>query len=73
MRRYSNSGTDGAAPVWSATWHEWGWFIAEIFKADPGARFDGNPEKSKRPKYIWGYSSPKDFHEKTKHEFEEAE
>jgi hypothetical protein len=37
-RRYSNSGTCGASGRWSATWEDWGWFIAEIFRCDPGAR-----------------------------------
>lgn len=39
-RRRPNSGTHGAdgAEVWAATWDEWGWFLAEVFAADPGAK-----------------------------------
>jgi hypothetical protein len=40
-RRRPNSGTvgaDGRGDVWAATWAEWGWFMAEVFAADPGAR-----------------------------------
>jgi hypothetical protein len=45
VRRYKNSGGRGAEsgwyepPVWSATWHEWGWVIAEIMRRDPNAVF----------------------------------
>jgi hypothetical protein len=46
----------------AATWHEWGWFIAEIFAADPSARWGGNPATSKHP---WGYFSEADFSKKT--------
>lgn len=69
VRRFKNSGNGGADSVWAATWHEWGWFIAEIFAADPGARWGGNPERSRNPEYVWGYSSPDDFHAKTGDEF----
>jgi hypothetical protein len=39
VRRYKNDGADGASSVYSATWDEWGWFIAGIFAADPDAVF----------------------------------
>ena len=72
VRRFKNSGSHGATSewnhgedVWAATWHEWGWFIAEVFAADPLARFGGNPERSRYPQYVWGYFSPEDFHVKT--------
>lgn len=72
VRRYKNSGNRGAASerargeaVWAATWHEWGWFMAEIFAADPGARFGAATGPS------WGYRDAADFHEKTGNQFSE--
>jgi hypothetical protein len=47
----------------SATWEEWGWFIAEIYKRDINARWGG----VKRPIY----SSYGDFHSKTGFKFTE--
>ena len=41
-RTFLNSGTHGAdsdAGVYSATYDEWGWFIAELFAADPDGIF----------------------------------
>jgi hypothetical protein len=45
-RHYKNSGQYGAtsewvngSPVWAATYDEWGWFIAEVFRMDFGAKF----------------------------------
>jgi hypothetical protein len=38
-RKYKNSGTSGADSIWSATYSEWGWFIAELFAIDPEATF----------------------------------
>lgn len=44
-RHYKNTGQWGASsawngyPIWAATWNEWGWFIAEIFRMDPTASF----------------------------------
>jgi hypothetical protein len=66
VRRYKNSGTNGASQFYSATWHEWGWFVVEVFAADPHARFGNDPERSRHP---WGYFSPEDFHEKTGFKF----
>ena len=73
VRRYKNSGSRGATSswfwgesVWAATWHEWGWFIAAVFDADPGARFGSNPA---RARYPWGYFSPADFNAKTSWQF----
>lgn len=64
VRRYKNSGSHGAASEWAigrslyaATWHEWGWFMAGIFTADPRARFGGLTG--------WGYKDAADFHVKT--------
>lgn len=51
---------------WAATWHEWGWFIAAVFDADPGSRWGTNPARSRRP---WGYFSPADFNLKTHGQF----
>jgi hypothetical protein len=61
FRRTRNINRD-AANRYAATWHEWGWLIAEIFDADPSARFGG--EKG------WGYSSRADFDEKTGWQFD---
>jgi hypothetical protein len=38
-RRYKNRGNAGADSVYSATWYEWGFFIAELFIIDPDAVF----------------------------------
>lgn len=72
VRRFKNSGTTGAESgdgwytpsVYSATWHEWGWFIAELFAADPASRWG-----DKR----WGYHSVSDFNDKTDHQFVDQE
>jgi len=69
VRRYKNSGDGGASsewatggcPVWAATWHEWGWFMTEVWAADPTARWGG--EKG------WGYKDRADFDVKTKGAF----
>lgn len=39
-RRRTNSGNAGAGRNWAATWDEHGWFMAEVFAADPDAIFD---------------------------------
>ena|SRR5215471_2483819 len=57
---------NGGEKRWGATWHEWGWFIAEVFAADPGARWGQDPARARRP---WGYFSPEDFHAKTDGQF----
>lgn len=67
VRRHRNSPRGGAE--WAATWHEWGWFIAEVFTADPESRWGANPARSRRP---WGYFSPDDFHAKTGGQFRPA-
>lgn len=71
VRRYKNSGSGGASSewvrgeaVWAATWHEWGWFIAEVFAADPTARWGSQ----KHP----NYASPGDFHHKTGGRFQSS-
>jgi hypothetical protein len=53
-RRWTNSGNRGAnsdanqgTGLYAATWDEWGWFLAELFDADPEAkcdRYDGRFE-----------------------------
>ena len=63
--RRARGGNDGEAR-WAATYHEWGWLIAEIFAADPGSRWGQDPARARRP---WGYSSPEDFHAKTGGQF----
>ena len=78
VRRYKNTGNRGAnsdSPwagnegIWAATWHEWGWFITEVFAADPAARFGQDPARCARPEYAWGYASPEAFHAKTNYQF----
>jgi hypothetical protein len=72
VRRYKNSGAGGAASddeygrcaVWAATWHEWGWFMAGVFAADPGARF-GTAKG-------WHYAGRADFDRKTEGVFRGA-
>ena len=63
VRRARNGHSDSTR--WAATWHEWGWFITEIFAADPSARWGADPARCARPKYAWGYASEADFHAKT--------
>jgi hypothetical protein len=63
VRRARN--TSHGEARWAATWHEWGWLIAEIFAADPGARWGANPARCARPEHAWGYASPAVFHAKT--------
>jgi hypothetical protein len=59
-RHYKNSGTSGAGNVWAATYDEWGYFIAEVFKRDPAAKFGQ-------------YDGADDFNAKTHGQFELAE
>lgn len=51
---------------YAATWHEWGWLIAEMFEADPESRWGDNPARSAHP---WGYFSAQDFNRKTGDQF----
>ena len=68
--RRTRGGSQGEAR-YAATWHEWGWLIAEIFAADPGSRWGTNPARSRHPDRAWGYFSPADFHAKTDGQFKE--
>lgn len=69
VRRYKNSGDSGAASeyygrdgaVWAATYHEWGWFIAELFAADPTASTSASYGR---------YKSAEDFREQTNGAYE---
>lgn len=70
VRRFKNSGQHGADDIWAATYDEWGWFIAEIFKMDPHARFGPKPNPAKP--WQGGYASPADFNRKTDNRFKEA-
>lgn len=63
VRRFKNSGQHGADSVWSATYFEWGWFMMEIFRRDPSARWGGLGKNS------FGYRNEQDFHEKTHNRF----
>lgn len=53
---------------WAATYHEWGWFIAQCFEADPESRWGTNPERSRNPN-AWGYFNQDDFDTKTSYKF----
>jgi hypothetical protein len=65
-RHFKSKGDDGASTGWyepdiyAASWHEWGWFMAEIFREDPDAIWGSKS---------WGYHGVKDFNEKTKDVF----
>jgi hypothetical protein len=61
-RRVRN-GSYSAYYRFAATWHEWGWFMAEVFHADPAARWG---DKS------WGYNGRDDFDSKTRGQFSEG-
>jgi len=50
-------GTEGDNTAY-VTWHEWGWFMAEVFAADPDAMFGS------------GYDGVDSFNEKTDYQFE---
>jgi hypothetical protein len=65
-RQKTRRSTNGKHYTWAATWHEWGWFMAEIFDADPRAMF-GNRGKPGRPG--WGYDGVDDFDQKTNWQF----
>jgi len=62
-RYYKNTGKRGAnserntgEALWAATFDEWGWFIADLFERDPGARFGH-------------YTTAAKFHEMTKNKY----
>lgn len=57
-----NRHTANSGGSWAATWHEWGWFMAEVFKRDQHAMFG-------TVKY--GYNGVDDFNEKTNYQFTE--
>lgn len=61
-RRVRNSSVD-MDHRFSATYHEWGWFMAEVFRMDPTAVFGAVKPKS------WGYRGAVDFHLKTHYLF----
>lgn len=61
-RRWTNTGNRGANSeqngegLYAATWDEWGWFLAEVFDADPGATcnwYDGGPEFDRITKHAY--------------------
>ena len=63
-RRLTRNGSVRYDPLrFSATWYEWGWFMMEIFKADPTARWGGLGKSS------FGYHDLEDFHGKTNYKF----
>ena len=60
-KRQKTRRTNMSKDAYAATYHEWGWFIAEVFKTDPNSQWGS---KSMSP-YSWGYVHPADFHAKT--------
>jgi hypothetical protein len=60
-RRTRNSNRGDSLHRFSATWHEWGWFIALLYRADPDARWGDR----KMPVY----KDRDDFHNKTHGDF----
>lgn len=48
--------------TYAATWHEWGWFMAQVFWADPDARFGDLKD--------WHYAGYADFMDKTEDAFD---
>jgi hypothetical protein len=65
-RQKTRRSTNGSARTWAATWHEWGWFMAEAFEADPDSRWGDDPNRAKHP---WGYFDQSDFDQKTEYAF----
>jgi hypothetical protein len=52
----------------AATWHEWGWLMALIYRADPNARWGSKASAAN----MWGrggYQNRDDFHNKTHGDF----
>jgi hypothetical protein len=61
FRRVRNNNNFNERNRYAATWHEWGWFMREVFEMDPDARW--GPEKG------WGYRNLADFNSKTDYQF----
>jgi hypothetical protein len=53
---------------YAATWHEWGWFIREVFELDPDSRWGADKSKTTH-RGLWGYSDLADFNEQTRNQF----
>ena len=60
-RQKTRRTANGVGGWYAATWHEWGWFIAELFELDPQSRWGSNRS---------GYFSQDDFDAKTKWQFD---
>lgn len=65
-RQKTRRTTNGSANNYAATWHEWGWFMAELFEEDPESRWGSDPDRARHP---WGYFSQQDFDAKTDYQF----
>jgi len=63
MRRARNF-PGGDVYRFAATWHEWGWFMREVFELDRAARWGGAG---------WGYKNLADFNDKTGNVFAKLE
>lgn len=64
VRRARNHTTHMSPNRYAATWHEWGWFIREVFELDPGARWGADKSKTSL-RGLWGYSDLADFNKQT--------
>ncbi len=56
-RRRTNTGTSGAGDAWTASWDEWGYFMAEVFARDESAVFgpyEGVDNFREMTKYAYG-------------------
>lgn len=60
-QRKRTAGIGPSRKVWSATWSEWGWFLAELFSADPAARVVDRNRGD--------FNGRDEFHARTFHEF----
>lgn len=68
VRRVRNHTRYESANRFAATWHEWGWFIREVFEMDPDARWGADKSKTSY-RGLWGYSDLADFNEQTANVF----
>ena len=59
-RRMGNSGSYGPGEEYAATYDEWGFFLAALYRMDPAARCAPNFKRD-----IAHYYDAEDFHEKT--------
>ena len=66
-RRLGNSGSYGAGDNYTATYDEWGFFLAALYRMDEGARCAPNFKRD-----YAAYYDASDFHEKTGRTYDPA-